>query len=213
MMRGFPLTGSEAGRWNSVVSGLRPGALLPHLAVGLLAGLIMSQAHLHLGLPGHKILVWATPVVAARLLWPCPVGAIVGTASAAWATLVWGGSFAGGALFLPLVVMAGGLIDATAALARRRRLAAWQAVPLLGLGTMLASLFCLSKRLLVPSHNHHMLFGIPDPLASVLSYAFFGLLAGAGGALAALALIRARRAFGATPKPRGSRSTEQRQSM
>ena len=119
----------------------------------------------------------------------------MGVSTAAWASLVWGGSFAGGALFLPLVVLSGGFIDATAALVHRRRDAAWQAVPLLSLGTMLASLFCLSKRLLLPSHRFHVLFGIPDPLASVISYAVFGLLAGALGALAAMGLIQVGRAL------------------
>jgi ABC-type thiamin/hydroxymethylpyrimidine transport system permease subunit len=170
--------------------------LLANVAFGVLAGLLAAHVRLHLALPGHKALFWMTPVLLARLLSRHPLGAMTGACAAACSSLAFGGSFAGGVVYLPLVVAAGGVLDALVAFAERRRLPALAAIPLVGLGGLVANLFCAANRLLVPVRKDHLLFGLSGWPATVLSYALFGLLGGLlGAALAAgmLALVRRRR--------------------
>ena len=181
-MRGCLPTESTATRWRRRAGAAQLRMLLTSAAVGALAGLICAHARLHLGLPGHKALLWLAPIVAARLLGRHPVGATAGASAAACASLASGGNLAGGAMFLPLVALAGAVLDAIVAFAERWRLGPWRLIPLLGLGGLAANLLCAVKRLLVPLRAHHLILGISGPFATVLSYAFFGLLAGLIGA-------------------------------
>jgi hypothetical protein len=170
--------------------------MLASLAVGVLAGLLVAHLRLHLRLPGHKMLFWMTPIVAGRLLLGHPLGATAGASAAALTALAMGGHLAGGILFLPLVVLAGGLLDAAAALAQRRRLGPWPRAALLASAALGGGLICAAKRLLAPAGNWHVVLGIGDPAASVMCYAAFSLAAGLAGALiatGALGLARRRR--------------------
>ncbi|MCX5672610.1 MAG: hypothetical protein NTU94_14935, partial [Planctomycetota bacterium] len=92
-------------------------AVLITAAVGAAAGLVAGQLRLHLGLPGHKVLFWLTPVLAARLIAGGPAGATAGALAAAVATAVAGGNLAGSLVQLPLIGVAGLVIDAAAWLA------------------------------------------------------------------------------------------------
>jgi hypothetical protein len=85
------------------------------------------------------------------------------------------------------------VLDGTIVLAERRRLAAWWLVPLLSAGGMAANLLCAIKRLLTPLRNTHLLLGLEGFWATILSYALFGLLAGAIAAGLHLAIRAVRR--------------------
>ena len=66
------------------------------LSVGVIAGCLAASLKLHLGLPGHKAIIWMTPVIAARLLGRCRIGTTAGAFTAAFVSLGSGGNLAGG---------------------------------------------------------------------------------------------------------------------
>ena len=177
-MPGYPLTENGITRWDRFVRLVKVRTLMVNLSVGILAGLAITHLRLGLGLPGHKVLLWMTPVILARLLSRHPLGATVGVVSAACVSLGLGGNFAGGVLYLPLVGVAGVTVDAFIAFADRHRLAAWLFIPLVGLSGMSASIICAIKRLLVPVVHSHVVFGLGAPFGRIVSYLLFGLLAG-----------------------------------
>ena len=194
-MRGFPWIENGDARRSSHAAAFGARMLLANVAVGVLAGLLVSHVRLQLGLPGHKALFWMVPVLAARLFAPHLLGATAGASAAACTALAMGENLAGGILYLPLVPLAGAVLDGTVALAERRRLRWWWTIPLLGMGGMAANLLCAMKRLLTPLRNSHLLFGLDGLAATILSYAFFGLLAGLAASTLA-ALWKAARAGG-----------------
>ena len=159
-------------------------------AVGIVAGLLVAHIRLHLGLSGHKLLLWLTPVVAARLLLKSPLGTTAGSLSAACSSLAVGGNLAGGVLLLPLVGVAGAIVDCAVGFAERRVLPAWLLVPLIASAGAGAGLVCAVKRVLLPVFRAHTVAGLAGPPARLLSYAFFGLLAGLVGAVIAAAVHR-----------------------
>jgi len=197
-MRGSLLTEGTTNRpgkiagWRSRLAGLWSASMLASVAVGVLAGLVAAQVRLHLGLPGHKALFWMAPVLVARLLGRHPLGATVGASAAACTALGLGENLAGGLLYLPLVALAGTVLDVAAGLAERRHLSARWLVPLLGASGLAANVLCAAKRLLTPLKNTHFVFGVEGAWATVLSYALFGLLAGVGGAALAVLARGAR---------------------
>ena len=184
-MHGYLLSENTRTWWSRLAAEFRLRVLLFNLAVGVLAGLLAACGRLHLGLPGHKALFWLTPVLVARMLSRHTVGATAGVCAAACAALALGGSFAGPMICLPLVVAAGGALDALAALADRRRTSAWLTIPLLGLGGAAANLLCAVNRLILPVRRGHVFLGLTGPQATFLSYATFGLLAGLAAAAVA----------------------------
>ena len=104
-MPGFPSIENAADR--SLSSGLRAHvrALMPHLAVGILAGVAAAHVRLHLGIAGHKALFWMAPVLVARLRARHPLGATVGASTAMATSLALGGNLAGQSLLLALVLL------------------------------------------------------------------------------------------------------------
>lgn len=205
MMRGYLSIGKRTSQWPRFLTADQVRMLCGSIAMGVLAGLFISQFRLHLGLPGHKAIFWLTAVVFARLVFPSPVGATAGALSAACTALLAGGSFAGSAALLPLVALAGGVLDVIVKFVESRKIVGLLTVPVIGLGGMLANLVCLSKKLLAASPHHpHSVWGIPSPFLDVISYAVFGLLAGLIGAMLALAVVRGNRAL--RPTKRGDES-------
>lgn len=192
-MHGYPLSESAADRWSRLASAVRLRRLLASAAVGVIAGLVVSHVRLHLGLPGHKVLLWLTPIVIARVLLKHPFGATVGVLSVACTSLALGENFAGGILFLPLVGIAGAIVDGAVAFAQKRHLPSILMVPLVGAAGATAGLACAVKRMLAPVVHTHVIFGLTGPPARLLSYAFFGLLAGLIGAGVAVIVRKARR--------------------
>jgi len=195
-MRGYQSTENVAVRSSSAAgvagaAGVRE--LLGCIGVGVLAGLgvtFVSRMGLHVGLTGHKVLFWMPMLIVARLVSRHPVGATAGSAATAATCLAFGTNLAGTALFMPLIVLAGSVLDAAAGLAERRHLPVWLIIPLFGAAGMIGATLCAVKRLLAPSVKWHVLLGIPDPAASMISWAFFGLLAGLVGAALATGVIR-----------------------
>lgn len=200
-MPGYPLTENAVDRWRRVVDVVQPRMLAVNVSVGVLAGLAAAHVRLGLGLPGHKLLFWVTPIVVARLLSRHPLGAAAGACAAACTSLAFGGNIAGGILLLPLVGVAGAVLNGVVAFAEHRRLSRWLLVPLLGLGGATAGLLCALKRLLSVTFNRHVMFGFGDVTTRLVSYALFGLVAGTVGAGLALCLLAARRR-GDTPEGR-----------
>jgi len=149
------------------------------LSIGVIAGYLAASLKLHLGLPGHKAIIWMTPVIAARLLGRCRIGTTAGAFTAAFVSLGSGGNLAGGLLGLPLVGAAGALVDACILRLERCKASALTTVIAVALAAMLANLICYGKRLLVPMGiAPHDMFGSATVLLRPMSYALFGLLAG-----------------------------------
>jgi hypothetical protein len=167
------------------------------LSAGIIAGCLAACLKLHLGLPGHKALLWMTPVIAARLLGRCRAGTTAGALTAAFVSIGMGGNLAGGLSGLPLVGAAGGLIDLTVAHLEKRKASALTAIAAVAFSAMLANLVCCAKRLLLPvGLAPHDIFGGLDVLMWPLSYGLFGFLAGLLAATA-VQLLRSRK----TPSP------------
>jgi hypothetical protein len=178
-MRGFPLTEAKAVRWNSIVNIRQLKMLIASIAVGIIAGLFTSHVRLHLGLDGHKALFWMTPVIIARLLSRCKAGTTAGALSCAFTAFVSGGNLAGGILGFPLIGVAGIMLDVVINFLENRNVSGIFAVLAVGIAGMLANLICLMKRLFSPEgFNPNYLFGVSDFWFKLVSYAFFGLLAG-----------------------------------
>jgi len=166
--------------------------LVMSCAVGVLAGVATAHLRLNLGMPGHKALLWMTPLIAMRLVMRWPVAASVGTVSATAACWGVGGNLGGGVGNLPLLLLAGIVLDAAAALCERHRLGGVLTVVLMTGAGGAANVVCMCKRLLLPVHGPHVIMGIPALDRYVLFYAGFGLLAGLLGALAARAMLKAK---------------------
>jgi len=167
--------------------------LLLCTAVGVLAGAVTVLGRMHLGLPGHKALLWMIPILAARLLTGAKLGTTAGAATAVTTSLAAGGNLAGGPAMMPLVVLAGALLDVAAAFAEKHALTPVLLVSLMGLAGLAANLICLAKRFFSPvAQARHALWGIPG-MGHALSYALFGLIAGLIGAGIACALLRRSR--------------------
>lgn len=158
--------------------------------VGVISGLLTAHTRLHLGLPGHKALLWMTPIIFARLLSGARAGATVGGTAAAVTSLGIGANLAGGAWALALVALAGAVIDAVVAFLEKHHLPQVPRVALIGAAAMAANLLCFVKRLANPvgAFPHHVGAGW---WFRPLSYAVFGLLAGLIAASAA-AMVRRR---------------------
>ncbi len=161
------------------------------LSVGVIAGFLAASVKLHLGLSGHKAIIWMTPVIAARLLGRCRIGTTAGAFTAAFVSLGSGGNLAGGLLGLPLVGAAGALVDACIFRLEKHKASALTTIIVIALAAMLANLICCFKRLLAPAGiAPHNVLGGASVLLRVISYGFFGFLA---GLIAAAGTYRFRR--------------------
>jgi hypothetical protein len=192
-MRGSPSIEKKAAPLNSVTKCLSLGTngpfsrtksqslrmLIAPLAVGVIAGLVISNFRLHLGLSGHKAIFWMTPVLLARFLGRCPAGATAGALATAFTCLALGGNIAGGLIGLPLVGLVGILFDVVIGHIEKRKQSILAAIPLLALCTMSANLIMFGKRSLSPMGMAPDAFwGYAGFWFHFFSYTFFGLAAG-----------------------------------
>ena len=189
-MHGSQSIENAADRWSRLAGAIALRELMFNISVGLIAGAIGAHVRLHMGLSGHKIVFWLVPVLAARLMWRCPLGVTGGATAATAASFALGGNLAGGVPYMALLVLAGGVMDALVAFSEKHRLSPLLIIPLLTGGGMIANLLCAIKRLLAPVHNHSMLLGFSGPLATIVSYAIFGLIAGLIGSIIGLSAAR-----------------------
>jgi hypothetical protein len=170
--RGMPLADMVLGS-----AGFR--GLAVSVSVGVIAGCLAASVKLHLGLSGHKALIWMTPVIVARLLGQCKIGTTTGAFTAAFVSLAAGGNLAGGPLGLPLVGAAGALVDTCIGQLEKHRASAVTTILVVAISAMLANLICCLKRLLGPTGiAPHDIFGSAALLLRPISYALFGFVAG-----------------------------------
>jgi len=128
-MRGSLWIEKRAVLRSSLVVGVQFRMLAASVAVGVIAGLLVAHVRLNLGLPGHKALLWLPPILAARLLGRCRIGAAVGSAATGCTTFALGGNLAGGPLGLPLLVIAGIFLDLVIGALENRKTPVWLVVP------------------------------------------------------------------------------------
>ncbi len=193
-MRGFPWTNEGVTLRRSIAEGAQLGMLAASIAVGVIAGLLVAHVRLNLGLPGHKALLWLPPIIVARMLGRCRIGATAGSAATACTTFALGGNLAGGPLGLPLLVAAGIFLDLVISSLESRKTPARLYVPIIAIAAMLANLICLGKRLLLPAGlGAHLLLNASGLWFRFCSYTGFGLAAGLIAAVTVYLVERRRR--------------------
>ena len=153
--------------------------LLVSISVGVLCGAFIAMVRMNLGMPGHKAFLWMTPVLIARLRGGCKIGTSAGGLFAAITTYSLGANLAGGVLGMPLIVLAGTLLDWAVNYIEKNKISGAAMILTLGLAGVAANLVCLAKRLILPTGlDPHFIFGVSEFWFRLLSYAFFGLLSG-----------------------------------
>jgi hypothetical protein len=171
-MNGSPSIGAARGRWNNPAIARE----LILLAVGLAGGVAVSCARQPFHLPGHKVIWWLPPLIAARLRWGRRYGITIGAAGTLLATALLGGRMPGGDLLMPVALAASLLVDLCIDWLRAQRTPFAASVMLISLAGALGNLLCLMSRF--PGG------GGLDVAQMAASFAIFGMAAGAIGALA-----------------------------
>jgi len=165
--------------------------LLVSISAGVMAGLFISLVRLKLGMPGHKAFFWMTPVLIARLLGKCKIGTTAGGFFAALTTYSMGANLAGGVIGMPMIVLAGIVLDWTVNYIEKNKIASSGTILLLGLAGIVANLICLSKRMILPTGlNPHFILGVSGFWFRLFSYAFFGLLSAIVASISAQLIMR-----------------------
>lgn len=160
--------------------------LLVSSSVGVMAGLLIASVRLNLGMPGHKAFFWMTPVLIARLRGGCKVGTTAGGLFAALTTYSLGANLAGGMIGMPMIVLAGIILDWIVNFLEKKRISGLAMILSLGLAGMVANLICLAKRMFLPTGlNPHFILGVSGFWFRLSSYAFFGLVSGFVAAISA----------------------------
>jgi hypothetical protein len=172
---------SDRAPWNSA----RSSAYLAVAAVGILAGILTAFARTPMHLPGHKALLWMAPIVAARLLTRTSGGASVGALATATTALILGGRIAGGVAMMPLVILAGLVLDISAGYGERHHFTWWKMGLLLAAAGVAGNLICLIKRLFDPMGSFWSVGNLEDLLMAGGWHGLFGFCAGLAGAGAA----------------------------
>ncbi|HUB24352.1 MAG TPA: hypothetical protein VL992_02905 [Tepidisphaeraceae bacterium] len=153
------------------------------IAVGVLAGVAVAELQTPLHWPGHKVVFWMIPVLASRIAARARAGATAGASAAAATTFALGGRLAGGVWLMPLVILAGALLDLAAQWVDRRAGSVRWWMPIFGLAGLAGNLVCFIKRLFDFAPAAFDRSGNFQELLSVAgSYAVFGLVAGLLGA-------------------------------
>jgi hypothetical protein len=177
---------NDRAHWSKAFSDGYPSVV----AIGILSGIAAAFARTPIHLPGHKAIFWMAPVLATRLLTRTGAGASVGALTAALTALSLGGRIAGGIAMMPLVILAGFVLDAGVQIGRRYKFGRWAQMILLASAGAIGNLICFVKRLSDPIGAFFSTGNLKDMLAAAGSHLLFGFLAGVLGAAAAFALIK-----------------------
>jgi hypothetical protein len=191
-MRGSPWIEEKASLAGSAQAAAVIKALLASVAIGAVVTVVTDQVRLHLGLPGHRAILWMAPLVIARVVLGRPLCATASALAAGLTSLATGGHFVGAAVHLPMAAVAGAVLDVAVSLAERWRLSAVWAIPLVGLAGLVANLVMLVERLMGPLFQWHSFLGATGVDARFISHAVFGLAAGLLGAALGYAVTRRR---------------------
>jgi hypothetical protein len=190
-MRGILLTEKKADLWSSVTDRSQIRMLMACLSVGIIAGLGVTHVHLNLGIPGHKAWFWIPPIMAARFITRCRIGATAGALRMLCTTWGLGGHLAGGLIGMPFIGMAAMVWDVMIGHLEKPPLRWFVVMPsLVGLAVM-GNALAFGKRLLVPSGMHAIhIWGFTGPWFSFVSYLICGLMAGVATALIVYSAVR-----------------------
>ena len=183
-------TGRSRASWNSAVL----DGYLSVVAVGILAGIGVAFARTPVHLPGHKVIFWMAPVLAARLVTRSRAGASAGALATALTTLSLGGRIAGGIVMAPLIVLAGVVLDLAVQMTERRKFAGWKCLLVVASAGLAGNLICFVKRLLDPMGAFFSAGNIDDLFLAGGLHAIFGIVAGLSGALVGYGLRKYREA-------------------
>jgi hypothetical protein len=191
-MRGFLLTAKKVSL-HSIANSMQFRMLLVSISVGVMCGIFIASIRLGLGMPGHKAFFWITPLLIARMQGGCKIGTTAGSLFAAVTTYSLGANLAGGVLGMPVIGVAGVILDLAANYIEQNNFSVAMKVIILGIAGIAANLVCLSKRMILPEGiSPHFIQGFSGFWFKICSYAFFGLLSGVAAALS-MKLIRFNR--------------------
>jgi hypothetical protein len=153
--------------------------LMVSISVGILSGLFIAMVRLNWGLPGHKAFFWMTPVLIARLRGGCKIGTTAGGLFAALTTYSLGANLAGGVIGLPIIVLAGLILDWAVNVLEKNKVSTGFMILALGFAGLAANVVCLAKRMILPTGlSPHFIFGLSGAWVTLYSYMFFGFLSG-----------------------------------
>ena len=176
---------------HNIVRGNQFKMLLVSISVGVMAGLFLAMFRLNLGMPGHKAFFWMTPLLITRLRGGCKIGTTAGSLFAALTAYSLGANLAGGVIGMPLIVLAGILLDWTVNHIEKNKISGVSAILLLGLAGAGANIICYTKRMILPTGlNPHFILGVSGFWFRLFSYTFFGLISGIIAAISAKIMER-----------------------
>ena len=186
-----PLSTAKKLNLHGMLSSHQFKMLLVSISAGVISGLFIAMVRLNLGMPGHKAFLWMTPVLIARLRSGCKVGTTAGGLFAALTTYSLGANLAGGVIGMPLIVIAGVILDWVVNFIEKNKVSGLAMIFMLASAGLVANLVCLAKRLILPTgYNPHYIFGVSEFWFRLSSYAFFGLLAGVVASITVLLIKR-----------------------
>ena len=192
-MHGSLLTEKRVALWSSLFEGENLKKLAASLAVGVIAGVVVSFVRLNLGLPGHKALFWMIPVLTMRMLGKSKIGTSAGAAAVILTTYSTGGHLGGGALGFPLILLGAVILDVVISTLEQRQMPFWFHTLIVSFTTILCNLFCMVKKLFVPDGlGFHLLLNNSGFWFRFFSYVFWGFISGAIACIIAYYCIRKR---------------------
>ena len=188
-MHGSLLTERKTTQAHSAVGRSAFALIAISLSAGIVTALVIAHVRLRLGLPGHKALLWMTPLILTRLLTGYKPSASIASVALVTIAFAFGTNLAGGPFGAPLIILAAALLDTVITRLEDRKTSALLQIPLIALAAMAANLICLGKRILLPAGivtNPAMhTFG-----AKLFTYALCGFAAGLTAATIAYILKR-----------------------
>ena len=114
--------------------------------------------------------------------------------SAAVATYSLGANLAGGLIGMPLIVMAGLMLDWVINFLQKHNISGIRMVVILTLACALAGFICLIKRLSLPAGlSPHYFFGLSGFWLKLVSYLAFGAMAGVVASICSLSAVKKKK--------------------